>query len=73
MAFCPEIETRLSGSDAVVIIEHSTEALASMHGVRAYGDWPGLHEPVFETLRVALSLSSTRADMGQPILFGGGG
>jgi hypothetical protein len=33
-ALCPEIETTCSGSDAVIVVQHSTEALAPPHWLR---------------------------------------
>jgi hypothetical protein len=45
-----------SGSGGVVIVEHSTEALAPMHRVRWRDDGGGLQELVCEALMIAFSM-----------------
>lgn len=51
----------------MVIVEHSTETLAPMHGARWRDGGAGLHEPVFEALMVALSLIM-RHELGDCVL-----
>ena len=40
----------------MVIVEHSAETLAPMHGLRWREDRAGLHEPVFNALMIAFGL-----------------
>jgi hypothetical protein len=51
-----KIEPTHSGSDAVVIVEYSTETLSSTHRPRYRDDWAGPYKPVFEALMIALSV-----------------
>src|ERR1700720_3040921 len=55
-AFFQKEDRRRSGSCAVVIVEHSTEALAPMHRLRWRDDRSGPQKLVCEALMIAFSM-----------------